>query len=254
MEFEHIEVHIDDAAATITLDRPRSLNAITMTMLTELIEAAERISESDARAVVLNGAGTAFSAGMDFKAFTGGALLGPSREGRYAAAKLGGRAAAAIEQMPQIAIAALHGHVVGGGVVLAAACDMRVAEEGTTFSIPEVDLGIPLAWGGIERLVREIGPARTKEFVLTCRPFSALEAHSAGFVNTVVGSGEALRIAMGLADSVASKSRFAVATTKRHVAEILAGDTSRDDALGLVAAMDDPDWARHRDFYLERFN
>jgi enoyl-CoA hydratase/carnithine racemase len=156
--------------------------------------------------------------------------------------------------MPQIAIAALCGHVVGGGIVLAAACDLRIAEEGTIFSIPEIDIGIPLAWGGIERLVREIGPARTKELVLTCRPFSAGEAHHAGFVTSIVGLGEAPGTAMELAETIASKSRFAVTTTKRHVAEILKGDLSRDDAFGLVAALDDPAWLRYRDSYMEQLN
>ena len=253
MQFEHIDLQLRDPVATITLDRPEKLNAITLTMLSELVEAADQISESAARTVVLSGAGTSFSAGMDIEAFSAGALLGPDAELRYDAADLGGRAAAALEHMPQIAIAALHGHVVGGGVVLAAACDLRVAEENTRFSIPEVDIGIPLAWGGIERLVREIGPARTKELVLTCRTFSAEEAQHMGFVNTVVGRGEAVSAAMSLAETIASKFRFAVTTTKRHVTEILKGDLSRDDALGLVAALDDPAWPHHRDAYMERF-
>jgi len=253
MNFEHIDVRLSAPVATITLDRPAKLNAITLTMLSELIEAAQRISESDARSVVLSGTGTSFSAGMDIETFTGEALFPHDANVRYEAASLGGRAAAALENMPQIAIAALWGNVVGGGVVLAAACDLRVAEENTTFSIPEVDIGIPLAWGGIERLVREIGPTRTKELVLTCRPFSAEEAQHMGFVSSVVGRGDALVAAMELAETIASKPRFPVTTTKRHVAEILQGDLSRDDALGLIAALDDPAWSRHRDAYMEQF-
>jgi enoyl-CoA hydratase/carnithine racemase len=70
----------------------------------------------------------------------------------------------ALEAMRALSIAAIHGWCVGGGLVLAAACDLRIAAEDARFSIPEVDLGIPLAWGGIPRLVREIGPALTKEW------------------------------------------------------------------------------------------
>ena len=254
MSFEHIDVQFGDPVATITLDRPSKLNAITLTMLSELIEAAEHISESAARTVVLSGAGTSFSGGMDTEAFSLGPLFEPDANLRYDAAKLGGRAALALENMPQIGIAALSGHVVGGGVVLAAACDLRVAEKNTVFSIPEVDIGIPLAWGGVERLVREFGPARTKELILTCRPFSAEEAHHAGFLSSIVGEGEALRAATDLAETIAGKLPFAVTTTKRHVAEILKGDLSRDDALGLVNALDDPDWQRYRDEYMERFD
>jgi enoyl-CoA hydratase/carnithine racemase len=253
MDFEHIHVRLDDPVATITLDRPAKLNAITLTMLSELVEASRLISESDARAVVLSGTGTSFSAGMDIATFSEGPLTQPDEVLRYNAAKLGGEAAVALESMPQIAIAALCGHVVGGGIVLAAACDLRVAEENTKFSIPEIDIGIPLAWGGIERLVREIGPARTKELVLTCRPFSAQEAHHAGFVTSIVDEGDAPSGAMALAKTIASKSLFAVTTTKRHVAEILKGDLSRDDALGLISAIDDPAWEQHRDAYMEQF-
>ena len=67
---------------------------------------------------------------------------------------------------------------MGGGLVLAAACDLRIAAASARFSIPEIDLGIPLAWGGIPRLVREIGPALTKELVITCREFSPQEAQA----------------------------------------------------------------------------
>ena len=70
--------------------------------------------------------------------------------------------------MRALTIARIQGWCVGGGLVLAAACDLRLAADTARFSIPEVDLGIPLAWGGIPRLVREIGPALTKELVLTC--------------------------------------------------------------------------------------
>ena len=94
--------------------------------------------------------------------------------------------AEAIESMRAITIARIHGHCVGGGCGAGGACDLRVAADTTRFSIPEVDLGIPLAWGGIPRLVREIGPAMTKELVLSCRPFSAEEARGLGFVNRVV--------------------------------------------------------------------
>ncbi len=253
MKFEHIRVTMDDPVATITLDRPTKLNAITLTMLSELIDAAHAISESDARTVVVSGAGSSFSAGMDIGTFTEGAMLAGDADIRYAAANLGSEAAAALESVPQITVAALCGHVVGGGLVIAAACDLRVAEDSTTFLIPEIDIGIPLAWGGIERLVRELGPARTKELVLTCRHFSADEAHHAGFVNRVVASGSAPAAAMELAEAIGRKSRFAVTTTKRHIAEILRGDLSRDDTLGLVTALEDPQWAEHRDAYMAQF-
>ena len=99
---------------------------------------------------------------------------------------LGRIMAEAVTDMRALTVVGVHGRCVGGGVVLAAACDLRVAADDAVFSIPEVELGIPLAWAGIPRLVREIGPALTKELVLTCRPFSPAEAAAFGFVNRVV--------------------------------------------------------------------
>jgi enoyl-CoA hydratase/carnithine racemase len=159
----------------------------------------------------------------------------------------------AIENLPQVTIAAMHGHVVGGAVVLAAASDLRVADSDTVFSIPEIDLGIPLGWGGIRRLVRDIGPALTKELLLTGRPFTAQEARNAGFLNSVTDPGGAMATARELAEHIATKSRYVVVTTKRHVAEIVDGDTSRDDALSLIAGLDDPESTRFREAYLARF-
>ena len=114
-------------------------------------------------------------------------------------------------------VAAIHGHCVGGGVVLAAACDLRVAATDVRFVIPEVDLGIPLAWGGIPRLVREVGPAATRDLVLTCRPFGAAEAQALGFVNRVVPEPDLTEAAEELARLLASKSAYTLRATLRAV-------------------------------------
>ena len=131
---------------------------------------------------IVRGEGRSFSAGFDLDDFVGQAMEMSPRQ----TADLGRVAAEALTDVRPLTIAAIHGHCVGGGVVLAAACDLRLAADDARFSIPEVDLGIPLAWGGIPRLVRELGPAITKELVLTCRPFTAEEAAALRFVNRVV--------------------------------------------------------------------
>ena len=156
--------------------------------------------------------------------------------------------AEALDRMAALTIAAIKGPCVGGGVVLAAACDLRIAADDTVFSIPEVDLGIPLAWGGIPRLVREIGPAMTRELVLTCRPFDADEARSLGFVNRVVPRADLEATVDELATQLAAKAPNVVRTTKRQVAEALdavsstAGAWADADLLG--AALRDPQAAR----------
>jgi len=102
-------------------------------------------------------------------------------------------------------------------VVLVGACDLRIAATNTVFSIPEVDLGIPLAWGGIPRLVREIGPAMTRELVMTCRPFNAEEAKTIGFVNRVVTSEDLEEETLKLAKAIKKRPQSVIQTTKKQV-------------------------------------
>ncbi len=138
----------------------------------------------------------------------------------------------AVERMSALTIAAIKGPCVGGGVVLASACDLRIAADDTVFSIPEVDLGIPLAWGGIPRLVREIGPAMARELVLTCRPFDAEEARSIGFVNRVVPRALLESTVDELAGQLAAKAPNVVRTTKRQVNEALDAMSSTAGCVG----------------------
>jgi enoyl-CoA hydratase/carnithine racemase len=146
--------------------------------------------------------------------------------------------------------------VVGGGLVLAAACDLRVAADDVNFFIPEVDLGIPLAWGGIPRLVREIGPALTKELVMTCRPFDAAEAKAAGFVNRVVPAANLDSAVEDLAEEVASRSRLAVLATKAHVnavtSQMVGTGRAWSDGDGFGAALRDPEARAAQADYLEK--
>ena len=170
------------------------------------------------------------------------------------AADRGREMAEALENMRAITIASIQGWCVGGGLVLAAACDLRVAAEDARFSIPEVDLGIPLAWGGIPRLVREIGPALTKELVLTCRPFDAAEAKAAGFLNRSVPAEELDNSVLELARSLASKASHALFSTKRHVNavtdQMVGTMRSWSDADGLVTAFNDAECTTARRDYL----
>lgn len=184
MAFEQILVDVADDVGRITLNRPERLNALTPGVLEELIEAARWFDQqTEVRVVVVAGTGDSFCAGYDLDAF------GDKPENtvvRREQAMLGGKMATALEEMRAITVARLNGWVVGGGVVIAAACDLRVATKSARFKIPEVELGIPLNWAGIPSLVREIGPALTKELVITCREFSPDEARAAGFLNRVV--------------------------------------------------------------------
>ncbi|MFM7535270.1 MAG: enoyl-CoA hydratase/isomerase family protein [Acidimicrobiales bacterium] len=238
--FETLSVAIEGSVARLTLERPERLNSLSRRTLADLAEAARFLDRHrDVRATVVTGRGRAFCAGFDLGDFSNPDPEITMRDD----AELGRLMAEAVTGMRSLTIAAVHGHCVGGGLVLAAACDLRIAADDARFSIPEVDLGIPLAWGGIPRLVREIGPALTKELVLTCRPFDAHEAKAAGFVNRVVPRTELDGAVDDLAASLATKPAYALFQTKTAVnaaAEELASTAqSFRDADVLVVALAD---------------
>ena len=253
-EFQTIRVACDGGRGTLTLNRPDRLNALSNELMAEVADAAAWFDhQGDLRVVVVRGAGRAFSAGFDLSVFGDD---GPSPAGGRVPADTGRLMADALERTSPVLIAALHGHVVGGGLVVAAACDLRIATTDVSFSIPEVDLGIPLAWGGIPRLVREIGPALTKELVMTCRPFGAEEAMAAGFLNRIVAADALDSVIEEMAEAVASRPRVAVLATKRHVNavtdQMVGTGRSWSDADGLAAALRDPEGRASRATYLER--
>lgn len=248
--FETLLTDVDGAVGRLTLNRPEKRNPLSTQTLTELARAARWFDDRpEVKVVIVSGAGRAFSAGADLASFTGE----PETSVRDAADR-GRQMADALERMRALSIASIQGWCVGGGLVLAAACDLRIAADDARFSIPEIDLGIPLAWGGIPRLVREIGPALTKELVLTCRPFDAAEARSAGFVNRVVPAAELEATALDLARSLAAKAAHAIFSTKQHVnavTEQMVGTMrSWSDADGLVTALGDAECAEARRAYL----
>lgn len=258
-DFETLAVAIEGSGsitgriARVTLDRPGRLNALSARLLAEVVECSNWLhTRDDVRVVILDGAGKSFSAGFDLGDFTSSASGGSSRDG----ADLGRRAAEALTNVPQITLVAIHGNCVGGGVVLASACDLRFAASDARFVVPEVDLGIPLAWGGIPRLVREIGPARTKELVLLCRPFGADEAMRIGFLNGHVASEGLATHVDALAAELAAKPAYALRTTKQQVnavvEEIAGTGRNAGDADALVFALHDAESRAVQAEYLTR--
>ncbi len=247
MSFTTIEVDALGARGEIALNRPDKLNPLGTGTLHELIAAAAWFDERpDVKVVLVSGRGRAFSAGADVSLFAGSQPEGAvAIAGGREAADAGRQMAEAIESMRAVTVASIHGHCVGGAVVLAAACDLRVAASSTRFSIPEVDLGIPLAWGGIPRLVREIGPAMTKELVMTCRAFSAAEAERLGLLNRVVEDERLAEVVEELVVNLLQKSTLTLLATKRAVnaaaREIASTAGAWSDADTLLGAFADPE-------------
>jgi len=253
MDFDTIRVEVDGPRGSITLDRADNLNPLSSRTLQELEDAARWLgSHDDLKVVVVTGDGRAFSAGADLSSF------GDAPDGRNPRddADTGWRMARAMDELRAVTIAKLRGWCVGGGLVLAAVCDLRVAAESARFSIPEVELGIPLAWGGIPRLVRELGPALTKELVMTCREFGPDEAKAAGFLNRVVPESELDAAVEDLVTTLVRMPKLALLATKAHtnaVTEAMVGTgRSWSDADGLLAGLRDPECRESGRRYLER--
>lgn len=245
-QFGTLTVEVAGRIGRLTLNQPRNLNPLGNDTLRELAAAARWLDSTGVSVVVVGGAGRAFTAGFDLRQFG-------DKDG--AGAELGRAMAEAVESMTALTIAAIKGPCIGGGVVLASACDIRIAATDSTFVIPEVDLGIPLTWGGIPRLVRLIGPAMTNELVLTCRPFGPDEAKQIGFVNRVVERDALESTVDELAAALATKAPSVVRATKRQVAEALDEMASTRgawaDAALMDAALADPEAREAARRYLE---
>ncbi|MFN7147862.1 MAG: enoyl-CoA hydratase/isomerase family protein [Microthrixaceae bacterium] len=248
-----LSLAIEGAVGHIELNRPEKLNALSRSALDDLATAARWFDTAkNVKVVVIRGAGRAFCSGFDLQDRTWAELGQPERS-----AATGRAMAEAIVDMKAITVAAIHGHCIGGGVVLAAACDLRIATVTAQFRIPEIDLGMPLFWTGIPLLVREIGPARTKELVLTGRAVSAADADRIGLVNQVVPDDQLETTVLGLAAQLAAKPAHVVSTTKRQVDAVVAPVPHDDpgvdsDVAGLAAAFRDSECRESATAYLER--
>lgn len=252
--FTTIRVAAEGPQGHLTLARPDKLNPLSIETLEEIVLAGAWFDEQPGlKVVVVSGEGRAFSSGADIAAFVGGSDLETTVRRSVDA---GARMADALESTHAVTIARIHGHCVGGGIVLAAACDLRIAAANAMFRFPEIDLGIPLAWGGIPRLVREIGPTLTKELVMTCRPFEADEARAAGFLNRVVPAGDLDGAVDTLVAQLVAKPRQALLATKRHVdaitGSVTGSDRSWSDPDELLAGLTDPEGRTSAARYIER--
>jgi enoyl-CoA hydratase/carnithine racemase len=253
MHFDTIVAQVDGEVGALVLDRPDKLNPLSSHTLNEIEAAARWFDTHDQlKVVVVSGNGRAFSAGADVSSFGAATNERHPRDD----ADSGWRMARAMDELRAVTVAKVNGWCVGGGLVLVAVCDLRVASQSARFRIPEVELGIPLAWGGIPRLVREIGPALTKELVMTCREFGPDEAKAAGFLNRVVPDDQLDAAVAGLVADLVRMPKLALLATKVHtnaVTESMVGTgRSWSDADGLLAGLRDPEGRASGERYLQR--
>ncbi len=230
--FETVIYEKEDGVASVTLNRPRVLNAIDLTMRDELwtlFEAARL--DPDVGVVVFHGAGAhAFSSGADIRDF-GSA---PSYvEARHARQERDLWRLLLVTEKPLIA--SLHGHVVGAGLELSLCCDLRIAGESARFGLPELALGYLPAAGGSQTLPRTIGPGRALHMILSGEPIDAAEALAAGLVQWVVPDAELTAATAALAGRVLARPARALRLVKKAVVDGL--DLPLAAGLGLEARL-----------------
>jgi enoyl-CoA hydratase len=204
----------DETIVTLTLNRPDKLNAIDGAMLDALEEVLNRLeADRDCRAVILTGAGRAFSAGADIKEWT---ALTPQEFGPGWGLR-GHRLFDRLAALSPPVIAAINGIAFGGGLELALCADLRIAAEGARLGLPEVTIAALPGWGGTQRLPRLIGPGRAKQMILTSQPVEAARAEAFGLVSEVVPVEALMSRARELARQIAANAPLAVRAAKRLV-------------------------------------
>jgi enoyl-CoA hydratase len=207
MPFENIKTATNDGILTVTIDRPKVLNALNAQTVDELRLAFKQAREDDSiRCVILTGAGEkAFVAGADINEL---AQMTPIT-GKTIAEK-GQRTFLSIERFPKPVIAAINGFALGGGCELALACHIRIASEKAQLGLPEVTLGIIPGYGGTQRMARLLGKGKALELILTGDRIGAVEAERIGLVNKVVPADQLMSTAEEMARKIASRGPLAV--------------------------------------------
>ena len=210
----NVRVEVQGPFATVTVDRPKSLNALDTRTLQELEKAAADLSARDGlRGVIVTGAGEkAFVAGADIAEMNG---MDADRARHFGA--LGQRVMDVIAALPVPVVAAVNGFALGGGCELALACDFIYASENARFGLPEVSLGVLPGFGGTQRLTRLVGRARAKELIFTGDMIDAAKAKEIGLVLDVVPLANLLGHARATLERVGKKGPLAVRRAKEAI-------------------------------------
>ncbi|MGN6346479.1 MAG: enoyl-CoA hydratase/isomerase family protein [Candidatus Nitrosocosmicus sp.] len=179
----YIQIDLQNDIAILKINRPEALNAMNLDVIHELTRAIDLISvDQGIKVLIITGSGErSFCAGADISYMVGIDAVTAEKYASSAQNMLN-----KIEKMEKPVIAAINGFALGGGCELALVCDIRIASDNAKMGQPEVTIGIPPGWGGSQRLLRIIGPAKAKEMIYTGKMISALEAERIGLVNSIV--------------------------------------------------------------------
>lgn len=231
MEFKNLLIEMTDSVATLTINSPRTMNALNSEVLGELECALYGLNlDASVKVVLLTGAGEkAFVAGADIKEMS----LMTAVEGHQFALK-GQRVMLLIEKMTKPVIAAVNGYALGGGLELALACDFIYASEKAKFGFPEVTLGVIPGFGGTQNLSRLIGPNKANELIFSGKIIPAVKAQAWGIVNELFAPEELLPKTMEIAQAIARVGTLAVAYAKDAIANGL--NMGKEDGFRYEAA------------------
>ena len=215
MKFENILVNTIDKVTTITINRPKKLNALNKATINELSLAFKDLEDDNSiRVIILTGSGEkAFVAGADiseFAHFTVDEGRGLARIGQELLFDY-------VENLSTPVIAAVNGFALGGGLELAMCCHFRVASDNAKMGLPEVSLGVIPGYGGTQRLPQLVGKGKAMEMIMSAGMISAKEAKECGLVNQVTTQEELLSVVEKIAGKIVSNSSVAISAAIRAI-------------------------------------
>lgn len=234
--YENVLLEQDGKIATLTINRPKSLNALNSATLQDIHDALVEVKEKsdDIKVLIITGSGE--------KAFIAGADISQMKDMNFMEAsdlsKLAHKAFGMIEELPQFTIAAVNGFCLGGGMEIAASCDMRIASTKAKFGQPEVTLGIVPGFGGTQRLTRLVGRGKAKQLIATGKMINAEEAYRIHAVEEIAEPEELIAKATEIANTILGNGLIAVSMAKYVI------DRAADLPLDLAIDFETQMWAQ----------
>jgi enoyl-CoA hydratase/carnithine racemase len=222
---DEVLAQIDDAVATLTLNRPEKRNAMSAAMLQELSDAFDRLDADDrVRVVVLAGAGPAFCAGMDLREMEARRRVGGDAESGVT------EVLQRVERSRHPTIAMIHGDAIAGGCELALHCDLRIAAEPARLGMPLARIGLIVPFPLLQKLVEIIGAAHTRDLLFTGKPVVARRALEIGMVHQVVAAPEIESVTYALARTIADNAPLSLTGIKASLLRAVSARESIDHA------------------------
>ena len=250
---ENMLAEIDGAIGWMTFNKPARRNAVSLDMWEAMPAVLDRFErDPTVRVIVLKGAGEqAFVSGADISQFEQ-ARSSPESNAHYD--EVSGEASRRLATCGKPTIAMINGFCIGGGLAIAVACDIRIADEGARFGIPAARLGLGYEASGVKKLMDLVGPSFTKEIFFTARHFSAAEAREMGLVNRVVGGGSLEEYTRQYCATIGDNAPMTMHALKRTVGELVRGekaDLAACEAL-VKACFNSQDYVEGRRAFMEK--